>query len=147
MNSNQSDPLLQVAKCEMCPQKVTNFVVGLCERCVAIWTSKRTMETMHITIDHVKAAIVSMSQSKTRHQNMSAVFRRVIDEEHRRRKLKVDLFQKLREKFQDGVLLPEVEEYCESTKIDVDEHNYELVLPGVEMEQLEDLKLPKALLN
>ncbi|XP_064550166.1 uncharacterized protein LOC135436486 [Drosophila montana] len=147
MNAYQSDPLLQVAKCEMCPQKVTNFVVGLCERCVAIWTSKRSMETMHITIDHVKAAIVSMSQNKTNHQNMNAVFRRVIEEEQRRRKLKVDLFQKLREKFQDGVLLQELEECCESIKVDVEEPFYDMPSPDVDVEQIEDLRFRKALLN
>lgn len=138
MNSQQGDPLLQVAKCEMCPLKVTNFVVGLCERCVTIWTSKRTIETMNITIDQVKATIVSMSQSKLKHQNMSKVFQRVIDEEHRRRKLKVDLFQKLREKFQDSVLLPELEACCQS-KINVVEHNYELTQPDMDMESLGNL--------
>ncbi|EDW16692.1 uncharacterized protein LOC6575217 [Drosophila mojavensis] len=146
MNSAKGDPLLQVAKCEMCPLKVTNFVVGLCERCVSIWTSKRTLETMNITIDQVKATIVSMSHSKLRHQNMSQVFRRVIDEEHRRRKVKVDLFQKLREKFQDSILLPELEA-CGKSKINVVERNYELTQPDMDLEPLADLKLRKSLHN
>ncbi|TDG43179.1 hypothetical protein AWZ03_010413 [Drosophila navojoa] len=142
MNSQKGDPLLQVAKCEMCPLKVTNFVVGLCERCVAIWTSKGTLETMNITIDQVRATIVSMSHSQLRHQNMSLVFRRVIEKEHKRRKLKVDLFQKLREKFQDGILLPELEA-CEQSKINVVDHNYELMLPDQDLEPLRSLRSSK----
>lgn len=101
---------------------------------------------MNITIDQVKATIVSMSHSKLRHQNMSQVFRRVIDEEHRRRKVKVDLFQKLREKFQDSILLPELEA-CGKSKINVVERNYELTQPDMDLEPLADLKLRKSLHN
>lgn len=141
MNLHQNDPLLQITKCEMCPKNVTNFVFGLCERCVTIWANKRSMETLHITIDHVKAAIVSMSQNKINHQTMHGAFRCVIEEEQRRRKHKVEVFQKLREKFQDGVIIHANEEYCAATNLryEVEENFYDVPLPSTELGQvLED---------
>ncbi|KAH8417739.1 hypothetical protein KR222_005026 [Zaprionus bogoriensis] len=142
MNLPQRDPLLQITKCEMCPKIVTNFVFGLCDRCVLIWTNKRSMDTMHISIDHVKAAIVSISQNKINYQSMHGAFRCVIEKEQRRRKHKVELFQKLREKFQDGVIIYEKEEPCDasSLKYEVEDNFYDVPLPHTELDGvLEDI--------
>jgi len=142
MNLYRRDHLLSAIKCEMCPKKVTNFVVGLCERCVIIWTNKRGMENMNITIDHVKAAIVSMSQNNTYYLSMEDTFRRVIEEEQRRRRNKVELFQKIREKFQNEILIQEKLAYgyfvpyqTEETYFDIDIHRMDII------DVLEDTRL------
>lgn len=141
MNFEQSDPLLQITKCEKCPKNVTNFVFGLCERCVTIWASKRNMESFYnVTIDHVKAAIVSMSQNKNNHQSMQGAFRCVIEEEQRRLLHKVEVFQKLREKFQDGVIIHENQEYCacSNPRYEVEENFYDVPLPYTGIDQILD---------
>ncbi|XP_017846318.1 uncharacterized protein LOC108602691 [Drosophila busckii] len=124
MSLNTSNPLLAVMKCEMCPNKVTNFAVGLCERCVSIWTSKRSLENIQITVGHVKSAIVSMHQRKS-YEHMSAPFRQAIEAEQRKRRLKVELFTKFREKFQDGVL--NTEENCVHAKFVADDNYFDAI--------------------
>ncbi|KAL7727033.1 hypothetical protein ACLKA6_012416 [Drosophila palustris] len=126
----------------MCPKKVTNFVVGLCERCVVIWTNKRCMENMNITIEHVKAAIVSMSQNNTFYLSMEDTFRRVIEEEQRRRRNKVELFQKIREKFQTEILIQEKLTYAYFVPYQTEERYFDIDIHRMHLrEVLEDTRL------
>lgn len=91
------------------------------------------MENMNITIEHVKAAIVSMSHNNTYYLSMEDTFRRVIEEEQRRRRNKVELFQKIREKFQAEILIQEKLTYAyllpyqtEESYFDIDIHRMNL---------------------
>lgn len=98
---------------------------------------------MNITIEHVKAAIVSMSQNNTYYLSMENTFRRVIEEEQRRRRNKVELFQKIREKFQNEILIQEklsnsyfVPYQTEESYCDIEIHRMDI------SDVLDDTRLP-----
>ncbi|XP_062123756.1 uncharacterized protein LOC133837112 [Drosophila sulfurigaster albostrigata] len=112
MLSSGSDKFYPTMKCEMCPKIVANFVFGLCERCVAIWTSQRNVEDLHITMDNVNAILVEMAQDKKYYDDMDQTFRRFLEEQMRRRKKKVDLFQNMRENFQTSLIMTNKRTVC-----------------------------------
>ncbi|KAH8367421.1 hypothetical protein KR200_000695, partial [Drosophila serrata] len=105
MNRLKRNPLLQVAKCEMCPNQVTNFVTGLCGRCSCIWANKRNLSRATLSPYMVMAAAVTLAQSIPDPHSMHPTFRKVIEKVKIRRSKKVDLFQKLRSQFLDSVLI------------------------------------------
>ncbi|EDV42163.1 uncharacterized protein Dana_GF17146 [Drosophila ananassae] len=102
----QWNPMFQVAKCEMCPNQVDDIVTGLCVRCFSIWaTEKPRLINTCFNYKHVRAAIVSACQEHSRHRNMHSTFLHAIEREKYRRRLKVELFQRVRAQFQNNVLL------------------------------------------
>ncbi|EDV90518.1 uncharacterized protein LOC6569811 [Drosophila grimshawi] len=106
MSLNQSDPMWSAPECEMCANKVTNFVIGLCQRCSGIWTRDNSMMLMDITNDHVEAGVVRMSSpSDAYNNNMDATFQRGIQQINLGRTRKLQFFFKLREIFQKNILL------------------------------------------
>lgn len=104
MNRLQRNPILQVAKCEMCPNQVTNFVTGLCGRCSSIWAGKRQLGRMTVSPYQVMAATVSLARCSQEPQQMHPTFRRAIEKTKSLRSQKVELFQKVRNQFLDSIL-------------------------------------------
>ncbi|KAH8243921.1 hypothetical protein KR032_011317 [Drosophila birchii] len=106
MNRLKRNPLLQVAKCEMCPNRVTNFVTGLCGRCSSIWTNTRRLGRATVSPYQVMAATVSLARCvQDPIQSMHPTFRQAMEKINSLRSQKVDLFQKLRSQFVDSVLI------------------------------------------
>ncbi|KAH8264598.1 hypothetical protein KR038_010608 [Drosophila bunnanda] len=106
MNRLKRNPLLQVAKCEMCPNQVTNFVTGLCGRCSSVWGNGRHLSCETVSPYQVMAAAVNLARTiQDRPQPMHPTFRQVINKVKSRRTQKVNLFQKLRSQFLDSVLI------------------------------------------
>ncbi|KAH8337134.1 uncharacterized protein [Drosophila kikkawai] len=105
MNRLKRNPLLQVAKCEMCPNVVTNFVTGLCGRCSFMWTNKRNLIRATLGPYQLMAATVSMVRGIQDRQPMHPTFSQAIETIRSLRKQKVELFQKLRSHFLDSILI------------------------------------------
>ncbi|KAH8384120.1 hypothetical protein KR009_012193 [Drosophila setifemur] len=105
MNRFRGDPLLQVAKCEMCPHKARHLVTGLCDRCQTIWIGgKRNLDMTQMNLNNVRAALVA-AQTQSESKEQDPTFRAVIEQERIQRRQKVELFQKVRNQFQDSVLI------------------------------------------
>ncbi|KAH8288693.1 hypothetical protein KR054_007945, partial [Drosophila jambulina] len=111
MNRLKRNPLLQVAKCEMCHNQVTNFVTGLCGRCSSIWANKRHLGRLTVSPYQVMAATVSLARCVQDPQPMHPTFRQAIGKVRSLRSQKVDLFQKLRNQFLDSVLIEQFHEH------------------------------------
>ncbi|KAH8312524.1 hypothetical protein KR044_011249 [Drosophila immigrans] len=112
MLSSSCDKYYPTMKCEMCPKPVTNIVYGLCDRCVAIWTSQRNVEDLKVTMDHVNAIVVQMVQDKNYYDDMDHTFRQYIEQQKRQRMNKLDFFQNMREHFQASLLMTPKQTVC-----------------------------------
>jgi len=137
MNSYRKDPILVTVKCEMCPKNATNFVLGLCERCVIFWTNKNGIENMNITLEHVKAALVRLAQSNVNYEGMDNTLQCVIEEEQRRRKEQLEHFQNVREGFQNAILISSQENVAYSYIENETDANYcDIDIPRMNMRDL-----------
>ncbi|KAH8354397.1 hypothetical protein KR084_009913 [Drosophila pseudotakahashii] len=104
MDPLRRNPILEVTKCEMCPNLVYHFVTGLCARCLTIWAGKKHVDGVRFTLDQSRAIIVSMVRGAQDLGPMDPVFRRAIVETRLLRLQKVELFQKIRRQLQLSVL-------------------------------------------
>ncbi|XP_023036396.2 uncharacterized protein LOC26529171 [Drosophila willistoni] len=105
MSQRQGDPLFHVTLCNLCMEKATNFLTGLCIRCHLIWTNKRRSED-RICLNLVKAYIVArVTQTDVISPNMDPTFRQVLDSEATKRREKLQSFHQLRDKFQNSLVI------------------------------------------
>ncbi|XP_001980736.3 uncharacterized protein LOC6552255 [Drosophila erecta] len=106
MDPFRRNPLLEVTKCEMCPNLVYHFPTGLCVRCFTLWAGKKQLDAVRPTVDQTRAIAVSMARSSDAQDQgqMDPVFQRVIAEMRMQRQQKLKLFQKIRLQFQYSVL-------------------------------------------
>ncbi|XP_017057592.1 uncharacterized protein LOC108098905 [Drosophila ficusphila] len=95
---------MDVTMCEMCPKKIDNLVTGLCDRCMPIWAEKTQPEKMRFTLDQTRAMIVGMARGPQDLRRMDPVFRVAAKRTRLLRLQKVQLFQKVRFHFQQGIL-------------------------------------------
>ncbi|XP_043655455.1 uncharacterized protein LOC122621603 [Drosophila teissieri] len=108
MDPLRRNPLLEVTKCEMCPNLVRHFPTGLCVRCLTLWAGKKQLDALRLTVDQSRAILVGMARSSDAQDQgisqMDPAFRRVIAEMRLQRQQKMELFQKIRHQFQHSVL-------------------------------------------
>ncbi|XP_037729564.1 uncharacterized protein LOC119560270 [Drosophila subpulchrella] len=123
MDLFRRNPLLEVAKCEMCPKPVYHFVTGLCARCLTIWAGRKQQDPMRITVDQSRALLVGMVREPEDLSQMDPVFRRVIEETRMQRTQKVELFQKVRQQFQLTVLTTPFYDPCPKYVVNEDYWN------------------------
>ncbi|KAH8295008.1 hypothetical protein KR018_005362, partial [Drosophila ironensis] len=130
------NPLLQVAKCEMCTNPVSHFVTGMCTRCLTIWACGHSNKSRFLVLrqqgslsrvsaaafnlNQVLAAIVAVNQNQSDNRNMHPTFKREVEREKMRRTKKVELFRKVRKQFQNSVLMSTMNGK-ESTRFAVEE--------------------------
>ncbi|XP_041447540.1 uncharacterized protein LOC121403764 [Drosophila obscura] len=97
------DPLFAVIKCEMCINRVTNFVAGLCTRCENIWTSNGLEGIQHpISTHRVMAAIVASVRQPD--APMDPTFQAAMMNARLQKDQQVSLFHKIRFQFASSVL-------------------------------------------
>ncbi|EDW96744.1 uncharacterized protein LOC6536451 [Drosophila yakuba] len=106
MDPLRRNPLLEVTKCDMCPNLVYHFPTGLCVRCLTLLTGKKQPDGMRSTVDQSKAILVDMARSSDGQDQgqMDPAFQRVIAEIRMQRQQKIELFQTIRHQFQLSVL-------------------------------------------